>query len=149
LHLFISAHDEQTDIQKFEYALGSWEGQTDIVDWRQAVGVTSNTGAGGSGVTRRMETVMQGLNLEHGEPVLHKRKGYQQRGKTSLFSMSDPVVYDAIPPSAPGYVTIIRRDYGTGNSVWIIIFLSAGLSCSFRRPSFLQRQGELSLRLCR
>ncbi len=107
MHLFISAHDEQTDIQKFEYAIGSWVGQTDIVDWRQAVGVTSNTGAGGSGVTRRMETVVHGLNLEHGGRYYISARVTNSAGKTSMFSMSNPVVYDAVAPTAPGYVTIL------------------------------------------
>ena len=114
LHLAISAHDEQTDIQKFEYALGTWEGQTDIVDWQQAVGVTSNTGAGGSGVTRRMETTLYGLNLEHGARYYLSARVTNSAGKTSSFSMSDPVVYDATPPTAPGFVTILGGVVGTG-----------------------------------
>ena len=114
LRLFISAHDEQTDIQTFEYALGTWKGQTDVVGWRQAVGVTSNTGAGGSGVTRRMETTIYGLNLEHGGRYYLSARVTNSAGKTSSFSMNDPVVYDAVAPSAPGYITILGGVIGTG-----------------------------------
>ena len=113
LRLSIIAHDEQTDIHKFEYALGSSQGQTDIVDWRQAVGVTSNTGAGGSGVTRRMETTIHGLNLEHGGRYYISVRVTNSAGKTSSFSMSAPVVYDAMPPSSPGYASAGLIDAAT------------------------------------
>ena len=114
LNLNISAHDEQTDIQKFEYALGSLQGQTDIVDWREAVGVTSSMGVGGSGVTRSMKTVIRNLNLEHGVRYYLSARVTNSAGKTSSFSMSDPVVYDALPPSAPGFVNILGGVIGTG-----------------------------------
>ena len=108
ISLSITAHDEQSDIRKFEYALGSYRGGADVVDWKEVAGVTSSVGTGRTGVSRRMETTMRGLNLEHGVRYFISVRVTNSAGGTAEFSMSDPLVYDSTPPSAPGAVTHLQ-----------------------------------------
>lgn len=112
--LAITAHDEQTDIVEFEYAVGSGSGQSDIVEWTKAVGVIEHVGSGGSGVTRRMETTVRGLNLEHAGRYYISARAKNSAGKSAEFYMSDPVIYDATPPPAPEGIFVIQGTVMSG-----------------------------------
>ncbi len=110
IRLVITAHDEYSDIREFEYALGSYPEGTDVVDWTRAVGVTGSEGPGGSGVTRSMETVIRGLDLEHDRRYYISVRVKNSAGRSSEFSMSSPVVYDSTPPEAPGFLAALEAE---------------------------------------
>ncbi len=103
--LTITAHDSQSDIREFEYALGSYSGGSDLVEWTKAVGVLENTGSGGPGVTRSIETTIRGLDLEHEGRYFISVRATNSAGESSELTMTEPLVYDSEPPSAPEAVT--------------------------------------------
>ena len=101
INLVIQAHAPQSDIVRFQYALGSSTGATDIVDWTDAVGVIEPVIVNIYGVSRKITTSISGLSLEHNQSYYISVKAFNTEGLSNQRSLNYPVVYDASAPSQP------------------------------------------------
>lgn len=110
IDLTISAYAASSDIVAFEYALGSHHGGTDVVDWTGAVGVVELLDVtGGGGITRKINTSIHNLALEHGEVYYVSVRAYNVHGDYSEHhEQRKRVLYDGLPPPPPSSVTLVE-----------------------------------------
>ncbi|TVQ92675.1 MAG: hypothetical protein EA393_03255 [Bacteroidetes bacterium] len=101
LDFTITAYAESSDIESFEYALGTMRGGADVVDWTQAVGVTIPVDINEGGVTRQISATIYNLQLEHNTDYYVSVRAYNSQGLFTQHNLRNRVVFDATPPSAP------------------------------------------------
>jgi len=126
IDLIISATSEEGDIESFSFALGTYRGGTDVVDWTKAVGVIEGGIESASGlqwpyiiyinepeqsdrITRRTTTSIPGpgkpvLNLVHNQPYYVSVRAHNSAGYSEN-NLSSPILYDETPPSEPTIYT--------------------------------------------
>jgi large repetitive protein len=101
LDFTITAYAEGSDIESFEYALGTMRGGTDVVEWTQAVGVTVPVNIEEGGVTRQISATIYNLQLEHNTDYYVSVRAYNSQGLFTQHNLRNRVVFDATPPLAP------------------------------------------------
>ncbi|TVQ71882.1 MAG: hypothetical protein EA363_05360, partial [Balneolaceae bacterium] len=100
---------EESDIRKYEYAVGSAPGAADIIGWTDLVGVRTNLiqqpvadPRARSGVyTEAMEGQTRILNMSPGERYYVSARACNVSDHCIETSHQSPVVYDDVPPTTP------------------------------------------------
>ena len=106
LDFSITAYAEGSDIASFEYALGTTQGGTDVLDWTEAVGVIEPVDIGEGGITRKINTSIFNLSLEHNTTYFISVRAYNTQGSYGENFPRARVIFDATPPSAPASVEL-------------------------------------------
>jgi len=106
--LQVVAGDDQSDIVKFEYAVGSTEGQTDIQDWSILTGSTnrqlSTRYQNGQNIDVLRDVFagsINSLSLQADTRYYFSVRVTNGEGLTTARSMQKPLMYDGTPPSKP------------------------------------------------
>jgi len=95
----IVAFDNESDIAKVEYAIGSTKGGTDIVDWKEGQ-ATNNIGGNNSLGNAAKTIVARNMNLEVGKDYYVSARVINGAGKTSpVTEQSTPLRLDVDIPS--------------------------------------------------
>jgi len=113
IDLTIYATSEECDIESFSFALGTYRGGTDVVDWTTAVSVIrggiriflDEQQLGTERVTRQTTTSIPGpgkpaLHLEHNQLYYVSVRAHNSAGYSEN-NVAGPIRYDATPPSEP------------------------------------------------
>ncbi|WP_375581468.1 hypothetical protein ABWH96_10835 [Marivirga tractuosa] len=125
--LQVVAGDDQSDIVKFEYAVGSNEGQTDIQDWGVLTGSTNRqlssryqNGQNEDVLRNVFVGSINSLSLQPDKRYYFSVRVTNGEGLTTTVSMQKPLMYDGTPPSkpAPQYTIIGFQTLFFGNSIY-------------------------------
>jgi large repetitive protein len=104
IELHILSYDPESGISRFEYAVGTTRGGTDVVEWTElpgAIELWTNENAPAFMIKGRTRI----LNMQPGRAHYVSVRSYNGAGMVSTINQqSHPVIYDDTPPTMPGQV---------------------------------------------
>lgn len=158
LDLTIQAYAPQSDIAYFEYAVGTSFASSNVVDWTTAVGVIEPVNITEGGVSRKINTSITGLNLEHNQNYYVSVRAYNTEGLFRQRTFAGQLRYDETAPETPelaeGYVIMPPYNFtwppGGGSPTVFPQMIDApgfhspkyNISQSFTPPSFTAQWQE-------
>src|SRR5699024_2959768 len=106
IKLLIQAHDSETGIATYEYAVGTTQGRTDVIEWTELHGLREFL----SHVpTSQMIGKTRMINMIPGQDYYVSVRVTNGAGRTSpAVESSTPVIYDDKAPTKPGTQFIIQ-----------------------------------------
>jgi len=117
--------DAESDIAAFEYAVGSREGITDIVEWTRVQGERTMDNLAGasnnSGLSNaRQKITIRNLDVSSGPHYLSVRAINGTDRMSNTRHVTQPVRYDSLQPSAPQISAITQPgNLDNGNSIFL------------------------------
>jgi hypothetical protein len=120
-YLVVGARDDESDIVKYEYAVGSTRGGTDIQEWSLLTGRREyRTVDGYTGDYIRTDLVgrINSLSLQEGERYYFSARVTNGEGLSTTTTLSIPLAFDGTPPAAPAprYTSVGFTPLFFGNS---------------------------------
>jgi large repetitive protein len=95
--------EPETNIMKYEYAVGSSRGGDDIIGWTELVGTRSSLiGTIWGYYTEELIAQTRIINMTPGENYYVSVRAYNMNDQVIESNWPVPVVYDNTPPTAPG-----------------------------------------------
>lgn len=94
--------EHQTNIKRFEYAIGSSSGGDDVVAWTELVGPIGDYTQYGGYFTDYIDAQSRILSMEAGNHYYVSVRAVNMHDQERTTHNNKPVVYDATPPTAPG-----------------------------------------------
>lgn len=95
--------EPETSILRYEYAVGSEQGGTDIVDWTELVGETEPQPDISGYWDEAIEGQTRILNMEPDEPYYVSVRAYNMNDQMIEVEEPTPVYYDDTPPEQPEF----------------------------------------------
>jgi len=100
IKLYVLAHDNESGIATYEYAVGSSRGGTDIIDWSEMHGKRQM--GYNKYWTSTMHAETKYLRMQSGKPYYVSVRVTNDAGKTSpVEALKSPVIYDGTAPTEP------------------------------------------------
>ncbi len=125
-YLQVGARDDESDVVKFEYAVGSNRGGNDIKDWTQLTGdrarnIWDNSGGNNNEpddyLTTEQIGVVNNLSLQLGERYYFSVKVTNGEGLTKIRKLQNPLAYDETAPTTPSeYRALSLSDFYNANN---------------------------------
>ncbi|MCA1803582.1 MAG: hypothetical protein LC662_14125, partial [Rhodothermaceae bacterium] len=104
IQLHILSRDPESGISRFEYAVGTSFGGTDVVEWSELPGAIE-FGTHQNSTSFMIKGHTRILNMQSGQNYYISVRSYNGVGLMStILQNSIPVVYDDTPPSMPGQI---------------------------------------------